>query len=45
MFSWWNRSRNDGTAIATRMMTGTTVHATSSSVLCVVLDGVGLARR
>ena len=35
---------NDGTAIATRMMTGTSVQATSSSVLCVVRDGVGLAR-
>ena len=35
---------NDGTAIATRMITGTSVHITSSSVLCVVRDGVGLAR-
>ena len=34
---------NDGTAIATRMMTGTSVQTTSISVLWVVLDGVGLA--
>ncbi len=43
MVSWTNRRRNDGTAITTRMMTGITVQATSSSVLCVVFDGVGLA--
>ena len=36
---------NDGTAIATRMITGTSVQITSSSVLCVVRDGVGLAAR
>src|SRR5215468_10812155 len=35
--------RNDGTAITTRMTTGMTVHATSTNVLCVVRDGVGLA--
>src|SRR5438128_7707488 len=38
-----NRMRNDGTAITTRMTTGITVQATSSNVLCVVLEGVGLA--
>src|SRR5208282_4392877 len=37
-------SRNDGTAIVTRMMTGTIVQMTSSTELCVVRDGVGLAR-
>ncbi len=31
-------------AIATRISTGTTVHTTSSGVLWVVFDGVGLAR-
>ena len=44
MFCCRNRSWNDGTAIATRMMTGTSVHATSIRVLWVVRDGVGLAR-
>ena len=39
-----NNSLNDGTAIDTRMITGTSVQATSSSVLWVVRDGVGLAR-
>ena len=29
-------------AINTRMNTGTTVQSTSSVVLCVVLDGIGL---
>ena len=29
-------------AIATRMSTGSTVHSTSSVVLCVVREGVGL---
>src|ERR1044071_6784135 len=43
MLSCTNRMRNDGIAITTRMTTGITVQATSSSVLCVVLDGVGLA--
>src|SRR5215212_5304338 len=43
MLSCVNRIRNDGTAITTRMTTGITVQATSSSVLCVVRDGVGLA--
>src|SRR5882757_7117804 len=42
VLSWKNRMRNDGTAITTRMTTGITVQATSSSVLCVVRDGVGL---
>src|SRR5262249_44841090 len=42
--SWVNNSRNDGIAIATRIITGTMVHITSSSVLCVVRDGVGLLR-
>ena len=44
MLSWKNSSRNDGTAITTRITTGMTVQTTSSSVLCVVRDGVGLAR-
>ena len=44
MLSCTNRMRNDGTAITTRMTTGMTVQATSSSVLWVVRDGVGLAR-
>src|SRR5215213_5545327 len=43
MLSCTNRMRNDGTAITTRIITGSTVQATSSSVLCVVRDGVGLA--
>ena len=38
-----NRSLNDGTAMTTRIMTGTSVQATSRKVLCVVRDGVGLA--
>src|SRR3712207_5833927 len=37
-------SRNDGIAIATRIRTGTIVHATSSVVLWVVREGVGCAR-
>ena len=44
MFSCTNRMRNDGTAITTRMTTGMTVQSTSSSVLCVVREGAGLAR-
>src|SRR5215216_1608837 len=44
VFICTNRMRNDGIAITTRMTTGSTVQATSSSVLCVVRDGVGLAR-
>ncbi len=43
MLSWKNRRRNDGIAITTRIRTGITVHATSISVLWVVLEGVGLA--
>ena len=39
-----NSSRNDGTAIATRMSTGTTVQTTSMTVLCVVREGTGLRR-
>ena len=35
----------EGTAMTTRIITGTTVHTTSMSVLCVVLEGTGLARR
>ena len=31
-------------AMATRMRIGTTVQATSSTVLCVTFEGVGLAR-
>ena len=42
--SSWNKSRNDGIAITTRMTTGTTVQMISISVLWVVRDGVGLAR-
>ena len=38
-----NKSLNDGTAIAVRITTGISVQATSSSVLCVVLVGTGLA--
>src|SRR3954468_25091938 len=38
-----NRRRNDGTEIPTRISTGTSVHATSISVLWVVRDGTGLA--
>ena len=37
------RSRNDGIAMITRMITGTIVQATSINVLCVVFEGVGLA--
>ena len=44
MLSCRNSSWNDGTAIGTRMTTGTTVQITSISVLWVVRDGVGLAR-
>ena len=36
--------RNDGSAMKTRMITGTTVHSTSMSVLWVVRVGVGFAR-
>src|SRR5712672_1364369 len=43
MSSSWNSSRNDGTAIPTRISTGMMVQATSISVLCVVLEGTGLA--
>src|SRR6476659_6021529 len=38
-----NSRRNDGTEIPTRISTGTSVQATSISVLCVVRDGTGLA--
>ncbi len=38
-----NSSRNDGTAMTTRMNTGITVQATSRSVLWVVREGTGLA--
>ena len=38
-----NSNRNDGTAIATRISTGISVHATSIRVLWVVLEGIGLA--
>ena len=44
MLSWRNSSLNEGTAITTRITTGTTVQSTSSRVLCVVRDGIGLAR-
>src|ERR1700690_3465128 len=43
MSSSRNNSRNDGTAMATRISTGIRVQATSISVLWVVLDGTGLA--
>src|SRR4051812_12345844 len=43
MSSSWNKSRNDGTAITTRISTGISVQATSISVLWVVLEGTGLA--
>src|ERR1700704_4746593 len=43
MSSCWNSRRNDGTAMATRISTGMMVQATSISVLCVVLEGTGLA--
>ena len=42
--SWKNSKRNDGTAIVTRMRTGTTVHNTSMVVLWVVREGTGLLR-
>ena len=38
-----NSRRNDGTAMPTRISTGTSVQATSISVLWVVRDGTGLA--
>src|SRR6185437_3820738 len=37
-------SRNDGTATAARISTGTMVHMISIGVLCVVRDGFGFAR-
>src|ERR1700682_2629938 len=43
MSSSRNNSRNDGTAMTTRISTGSSVHATSIRVLWVVLEGVGLA--
>ena len=43
MSSCWNSSRNDGTAMATRISTGIRVQATSIRVLWVVLEGIGLA--
>src|ERR1700712_1082590 len=43
MSSCWNSRRNDGTAMPTRISTGISVHATSIRVLCVVLEGTGLA--
>src|SRR5918995_3986006 len=43
MSSCWNRSRNEGIEIATRISTGIRVQATSISVLWVVLEGTGLA--
>ena len=44
MLSWKNRSLNDGIAMTIRMTIGMIVHAISSNVLCVVRDGIGLAR-
>ena len=44
VLSCTNRMRNEGIAITTRIITGITVQATSIMVLCVVRDGVGLAR-
>ncbi len=38
-----NSKRNEGTAIATRISTGTMVQITSINVLWVVLEGTGLA--
>ncbi len=35
---------NEGTAITSKITIGMIVHSTSTSVLCVVRDGVGLAR-
>ena len=43
MSSCRNNSRNDGTAMATRISTGISVQATSIRVLWVVLEGIGLA--
>ena len=37
------KGRKDGIEIETRINTGSTVHSTSSTVLCVVADGVGFA--
>ena len=37
--------RIDGTAMTSRMITGTVVQTTSSKVLCEVFDGVGLRLR
>ena len=44
MSSSSNSSRNDGTAMPTRIRTGISVQATSIVVLWVVRDGTGLAR-
>src|SRR5690349_23218524 len=44
VLSWKNRYLNDGIAIDSRISTGISVQATSSSVLWVVRDGTGLAR-
>ena len=44
MSSSWNSSRNDGTAMPTRISTGISVQATSIRVLWVVREGTGLAR-
>src|SRR4030088_831570 len=44
MSSSRNNSRNDGTAMATRISTGISVQATSIRVLWVVREGIGLAR-
>ncbi len=43
MVSWSVSTPNDGTAMITSTMMGTTVQTTSTSVLCVVVDGLGLA--
>src|SRR5215212_11070559 len=43
MSSCSNSSRNDGTAMPTRISTGISVHATSTSVLWVVREGTGFA--
>src|SRR6202023_1977176 len=40
--SAWNTSRNDGTAMPTRISTGIRVQATSINVLWVVFEGTGL---
>ena len=42
---WCASSRIDGTAMITRISTGTKVQTTSSTVLWVVRDGTGLAAR